>query len=81
LASATLEVRRSNQAAQALYRRFGFVEVGLRVRYYKDTNEDALILTLDFAAHPAFEWRSDPDVYLDGAVADPVAEEHYYESE
>ena len=43
--SATLEVRRSNLAAQALYRRFGFQEVGERLRYYKDNYEDALILT------------------------------------
>ena len=44
--SATLEVRRSNQAAQALYRRYLFVIVGERRRYYKDTGEDALIMTV-----------------------------------
>jgi [ribosomal protein S18]-alanine N-acetyltransferase len=40
----TLEVRVSNEAAQALYRRFGFVPAGVRKSYYADTNEDALIM-------------------------------------
>lgn len=43
---ATLEVRASNQAAQKLYQKFGFEVVGLRKNYYKDTNEDALLMTL-----------------------------------
>jgi [ribosomal protein S18]-alanine N-acetyltransferase len=43
---ATLEVRAGNLGAQALYRHFGFVEVGKRPRYYKDNNEDALIMTV-----------------------------------
>jgi ribosomal-protein-alanine N-acetyltransferase len=43
---ATLEVRRSNHAAQALYWRLGFEIVGERPRYYADNREDALILTL-----------------------------------
>jgi ribosomal-protein-alanine N-acetyltransferase len=40
--SLTLEVRVSNAAAQALYRRFGMAPVGVRKRYYVD--EDALIM-------------------------------------
>ncbi len=40
--SLTLEVRVSNVAAQALYRRFGMAPVGVRKRYYRD--EDALIM-------------------------------------
>lgn len=43
---ATLEVRRSNEVAQALYRKYGFEEVGLRRRYYHDNNEDACIMTV-----------------------------------
>ena len=42
----TLEVRGSNLAAQALYRQFGFEKVGRRKRYYRDTGEDALLMTL-----------------------------------
>lgn len=44
----TLEVRRSNESAQALYRKFGLAPVGLRKDYY--LNEDALIM-----------WASDID--------------------
>jgi len=44
--SATLEVRAGNSIAQNLYRHFGFEVVGLRKRYYKDTNEDAILMTV-----------------------------------
>ena len=40
----TLEVRASNEAAQALYRRFGFLPVGTRKGYYRHPDEDALVL-------------------------------------
>jgi ribosomal-protein-alanine N-acetyltransferase len=43
---AFLEVRRGNLAAQAMYRQFGFVVSGERVKYYKDNNEDALLMNL-----------------------------------
>ena len=41
----TLEVRASNIAAQSLYRKYGLVQEGLRHKYYRDNNEDALIMT------------------------------------
>jgi ribosomal-protein-alanine N-acetyltransferase len=41
----TLEVRVSNDAAQALYGAFGFEVAGRRPRYYSDDGEDALIMT------------------------------------
>jgi len=44
--SALLEVRAGNAAAQRMYRKFGFEEVGRRERYYKDNNEDAVLMTL-----------------------------------
>lgn len=44
---AYLEVRRSNLTAQNLYIKFGFYVAGERPRYYKDNNEDALLMTLD----------------------------------
>ncbi|MFP4007173.1 MAG: ribosomal protein S18-alanine N-acetyltransferase [Spirulinaceae cyanobacterium] len=46
LERATLEVRRSNQAAIALYQKFGFKIAGTRKKYYQDNQEDALILWL-----------------------------------
>ena len=50
---ATLEVRRSNLAAQNLYHKVGFVDVGYRKRYY-ETTEDALIMVNEHLpeAHP-----------------------------
>ena len=43
----TLEVRASNIAAQSLYSKYGFVEVGVRKGYYMDDREDALLMTVD----------------------------------
>jgi ribosomal-protein-alanine N-acetyltransferase len=40
----TLEVRVTNEAAQSLYRKYGFTVHGTRKRYYSDNNEDALIM-------------------------------------
>ena len=47
MALMTLEVRRSNAVAQALYHSLGFRDVGYRKRYYEDNREDALIMYLD----------------------------------
>lgn len=44
---ATLEVRRSNEAAQRLYASLGFKAVGMRPAYYQDDREDAVIMILD----------------------------------
>lgn len=46
-AGATLEVRRSSVAAQALYRKLGFAVAGERPRYYSDTGDDALFMIVD----------------------------------
>ncbi len=51
---ATLEVRRSNTVAQALYAKYRFVEVGVRRRYYRNPPEDALLLTVDLAEQPDY---------------------------
>ena len=40
----TLEVRASNESAQALYAQLGFESVGRRKNYYFNPREDALIL-------------------------------------
>ncbi len=54
--TATLEVRAGNQPAQALYRRFQFQVVGRRPRYYRDNNEDALIMTVEPLDRAYREW-------------------------
>lgn len=41
-----LEVRQSNVAARALYTGLGFQEQGRRPRYYRDPEEDALVLRM-----------------------------------
>ena len=43
----SLEVRPSNTGAIALYQKFGFAEAGRRKRFYRDPDEDGLILTLN----------------------------------
>ena len=45
-----LEVRESNAAALALYRKFGFVVAGRRPNYYRRPDEAALFLRLRFTA-------------------------------
>jgi [ribosomal protein S18]-alanine N-acetyltransferase len=44
-AEVTLEVRVSNLAAQGLYHKYAFVQVGRRKAYYTNNREDALIMT------------------------------------
>jgi len=44
---AFLEVRAGNLAAQTLYKKYGFILVGIRPRYYKDNNEDAVLMDLE----------------------------------
>ncbi|MHB8262829.1 MAG: ribosomal protein S18-alanine N-acetyltransferase [Acidimicrobiales bacterium] len=53
----TLEVRASNNAAQALYRRFGFVPVGVRKGYYEETHEDAIIMWANSIRSPEYDDR------------------------
>ena len=57
MALATLEVRVSNDAARALYREYGFYEVGQRKRYYSDNHEDAVIMTTEDLHSPAYQRR------------------------
>jgi len=40
----TLEVRAGNQAALSLYKSYGFSEEGIRKRYYRNPEEDAVIM-------------------------------------
>lgn len=46
LAFLTLEVRQTNEPAKSLYKKHGYVEVGLRKGYYTKPTEDAILMTL-----------------------------------
>jgi ribosomal-protein-alanine N-acetyltransferase len=63
MGEATLEVRANNLAAQNLYRRFGFEIVGQRPRYYRDNNEDAIIMTVSNLGQAYLDWleKETPD--------------------
>jgi len=45
----TLEVRRSNAPALALYRALGYRDVAVRPRYYAEEDEDAIVMELALA--------------------------------
>lgn len=51
----TLEVRVSNEAAQKLYYKFGFKNLGIRRNYYQDNDEDALVLWTENITIPEFD--------------------------
>jgi ribosomal-protein-alanine N-acetyltransferase len=75
----TLEVRKSNEAAQRLYFRFGFAPEGVRKAYYLDNHEDAILMwargvrTVDYAARLAQLEQSLPGrTVLDPALQEPV---------
>jgi ribosomal-protein-alanine acetyltransferase len=44
ITSLTLEVRKSNLVAQNLYKKYNFLEQGIRKEYYGDNKEDAVIM-------------------------------------
>ena len=43
----SLECRVSNDAAIALYDKYGFQRLGIRPHYYSDNREDAIIMTAE----------------------------------
>jgi ribosomal-protein-alanine acetyltransferase len=51
----TLEVRVSNVAAQNLYYKYGFKNLGTRRKYYQDNDEDALVLWAENIRSPEYK--------------------------
>jgi ribosomal-protein-alanine N-acetyltransferase len=70
----TLEVRVSNEAAQGMYRRFGFSPVGIRKGYYAETNEDALVMWARHIDTAEYAARLDEvERHIDGeTIIEPV---------
>ncbi len=61
---ATLEVRTSNKTAQNLYHKYEFELVGQRKRYYRDTGEDALIMTVPTLNTPYYQFLQEKQTHL-----------------
>ena len=53
----TLEVRASNQTAQALYQKYGFQIIERRIGYYSDNKEDAIVMSTDSISSASFQSR------------------------
>lgn len=53
----SLEVRVSNQSAQAMYKKFGFSVNAVRKGYYIETNEDAYVMVVEDALSTDFRKR------------------------
>jgi ribosomal-protein-alanine N-acetyltransferase len=51
----TLEVRASNEIAQALYKKYSFQAVGRHPRYYSDNGEDAVLMSIYAATSAPFQ--------------------------
>jgi len=51
----TLEVRETNLGAQEMYKKYRFSEVGLRRGYYRDTGEDATLMTVMLEGTPDYK--------------------------
>jgi len=75
----TLEVRRSNTGAQALYEKYRFLKVGVRRRYYSDNHEDAVIMSTPpiqdkyYREHLAYLREAIERRFADGPVEDSPA--------
>lgn len=57
--SSFLEVRESNLAAQEMYRQFGYQVTGRRRRYYRDNDEDAILMNLESLSKDRLSFASD----------------------
>jgi ribosomal-protein-alanine N-acetyltransferase len=53
----SLEVRVSNSVAQSMYEKFGFSVTGVRKGYYIETNEDALVMSVEGALSTDYRLR------------------------
>jgi len=68
---ASLEVRETNQAAQSLYAKYGFVPIARRRRYYTDTGEDAIVMWIE-------DLQSGVQAFTPSGVPDRQRQAHLY---
>ena len=60
-----LEVRESNLAAQEMYLKFGYEKVGRRKRYYRDNDEDAILMYLKSLSRDRLPRDDSPAMYTE----------------
>ncbi len=60
--SVLLEVRESNMAARRLYEKLGFSQQGRRSNYYREPEEDALLLCFSITKVRQFHLEAESDV-------------------
>jgi ribosomal-protein-alanine N-acetyltransferase len=53
----TLEVRVSNTQARELYKKYGFMETGVRPKYYSDNGENAIIMSTQSITGPDYSLK------------------------
>ena len=77
----TLEVRRSNEAAINLYRKFGFEVEGVRKGYYKFENEDALLMWRHATEEELAAWEEKLATQTDESETEEIEETEIEEKE
>ena len=64
---ACLEVRPSNVIARAFYKKAGFKEIACRPRYYRETNEDAIVMSISLLPRGARSLQTNYESGMEGA--------------
>ncbi len=59
----TLEVRKSNEIAQNLYKSLGFIKVSVRPKYYEDNGEDGWLMVCDHLPDAQKDFTEEETVY------------------
>ena len=67
-----LEVRASNAVARSLYENYGFVQMGVRKRYYESPREDAIVLRADISSPIRKETITRAALGFSAGALDPI---------
>jgi len=71
--TAWLEVRPSNIMARFLYKKVGFKETGRWPRYYDDTNEDAIVMSMSLFPNEEKQFQTERICATDSLLYEPEA--------